>query len=155
MTNYNIEDNIIKKIEHIFNQNEDKRICVVGTTCSGKTTLVNNFGYALDMDEILFSLLTKEEKDYVCQDVWTEEIGDYFEELAKSKIKIKVGNPLFSTVIFDCDLIIYLDIDNETLKDRTMKRNVDLNNAKTMNDKIKTQILNSDVPYITIKINHK
>lgn len=63
-------DNLIT----IFNENSDKRICVLGTTCTGKTTLINDLNIGLDMDKEIFPLLTKEENEYVCSTPWTEEI---------------------------------------------------------------------------------
>ena len=48
-----------------FDKNKDKRILVLGTTCTGKTTLIKSLGVGLDMDKVIFPLLTKEESDYV------------------------------------------------------------------------------------------
>ena len=53
----------IETLLKIFNDNNDKRICVLGTTCTGKTTLINEMQIGLDMDEEIFPLLSKEESD--------------------------------------------------------------------------------------------
>jgi len=57
------EENLIR----IFVENKNKRICVLGTTCTGKTTLINRLNIGEDMDKLIFPLLTPEENDYVCQ----------------------------------------------------------------------------------------
>ena len=80
---------MIEQLKTIFEQNKDKRICVLGTTCTGKTTLINKTNIGLDMDKEIFPLLTSEEKEYVCQTPWTEEIGNKMDELVKTKLNIK------------------------------------------------------------------
>ena len=116
--------NMLEKLKKILDENKDKRICILGTTCTGKTTLINELGYCLDMDEEIFPLLTKEESDYVCQTPWTEEIGEYMDKLVREKLSINPGKPIFGTVLLDCDLIIYLHISDELLFERTKIRNV-------------------------------
>lgn len=56
--------NLETELKKIFDENKDKRICVVGTTCTGKTTLINKLNIGCDMDELIFPLLSKEERDY-------------------------------------------------------------------------------------------
>jgi Predicted GTPases len=146
------KDNFIDKLKLLLEQNKDKRIVVVGTTCVGKTTLLNEIAEALDMDKILFPLLTKEESDYVCKEPWTEEVGEYMNNLARNKIKIKPGTPVLGTVIIESDLIVFLDIDEELLKKRTLERNVSFESAKKMNNKIKQEIENTDITCLKIKI---
>lgn len=141
-------DNLIK----IFNENKGKRICVLGTTCTGKTTLINNLKIGSDMDELIFPLLTKEEIDYVCQTPWTEEIGKKMDELVRTKLKIKPGVPLFGTVLLDCDLIVYLHINDDLLLERTMLRNTDFENAKNMQQKIEQEIYTSNVETIILEV---
>ena len=65
---------MIEELSRIFENNKDKRICVLGTTCTGKTTIIDTLHIGEDMDELIFPL-TKEENDYVCQTPWTPEIG--------------------------------------------------------------------------------
>lgn len=142
----------IEQLSEIFNNNTDKRILVIGTTCTGKSTLIKNLGIGLDMDKVIFPLLTKEESDYVCQTPWTKEIGEKMTYLVKTKLKIQPGEPLFGTVLVDCDLIIYLHISDELLKKRTTLRNVDFTNAKNMQIEIEKEIKNSDIKVITLEV---
>lgn len=141
-------DNLIT----ILNENSDKRICVLGTTCTGKTTLIENSNIGLDMDKEIFPLLTKEETDYVCSTPWTEEIGDKMNELVRSKLTIRQGTPMFGTVLLDCDLIIYLHISDELLLERTKLRNADFMNAKNMQRKIENEIRNSGIDTIALEV---
>ena len=142
----------IDKLKELLIDNNDKRICVLGTTCTGKTTLINSYGFGIDMDKELFPLLTNEEKEYVCSTPWTEEIGAKMDELVRTKLSIKPGVPLFSTVLLDCDLIIYLHINDELLLERTKSRKVDFINAKNMQLKIEKEIKKSKKPTIIIDL---
>lgn len=143
---------MIEQLENILEENKNKRICILGTSCTGKTTLIEQTGIGKDMDEEIFPLLTKEEEEYVCRTPWTEEIGEYMNNLVKTKLKIEPGIPLFGTVLLDCDLIIYLHINDELLKMRTEKRNVDFINAKNMQKSIEEEIKNSNIKTITIEV---
>lgn len=142
----------VEELKEVFNKNKDKRILVIGTTCIGKTTLIKNLGIGLDMDKVIFPLLTKEESDYVCQTPWTKEIGKKMTYLVKTKLKIQPGEPLFGTVLIDCDLIIYLHIDDELLKKRTNMRKVDFTNAKNMQTEIEEEIEKSNIKVIALEI---
>ena len=143
----------IEELAQIFNENKDKRICVLGTTCTGKTTLINESNMGVDMDEEIFPLLTEEENEYVCQTPWTEEIGNKMDELVRTRLRINPGVPMFGTVLLDCDLIVYLHITDDLLLERTKSRNVDFNNAKNMQLKIEEEIKKSNIPtfYIEVK----
>ena len=143
----------IEKLRQLFIDNKDKRICVLGTTCTGKTTLINESNMGVDMDEEIFPLLTEEETEYVCQTPWTEEIGNKMDELVRIRLSIKPGVPMFGTVLLDCDLIIYLHITDELLLERTKSRNVDFNNAKNMQLKIEEEIKKSNIPSVYIEVN--
>lgn len=142
----------IEELKDIFINNKDKRICVLGTTCTGKTTLINKYNLGNDMDKEIFPLLTKEEEQYVCSTPWTEEIGAKMDELVRTKLIIKPGTPMFGTVLLDCDLIIYLHINDRLLLERTKLRNVDFENAKNMQLKIEKEIKNSNIPVISIEV---
>lgn len=122
----------IEQLIEIFEENRDKRICVLGTTCTGKTTLIKGTNIGLDMDEEIFPLLTQEETEYVCRTPWTQEIGNKMDELVRTKLSIKQGTPMFGTVLLDCDLIVYLHINDDLLLERTKLRNTDFSNAKNM-----------------------
>lgn len=122
----------INALEAIFEKHKQERICVIGTTCCGKTTLLKQIPNCVDMDEALWPLLTQEEIDFVCQKPWTKEIGDFFDQLIYTKVKIAKGFPMFGTVILDCDVVIYLDISDELLEEHCKKRNVTFADAKNM-----------------------
>ena len=142
----------IEELKQIFNKNKDKRICVLGTTCTGKTFLINSANIGLDMDEEIFPLLTEEETEYVCRTPWTEEIGNKMDELVREKIIVKPGIPMFGTVLLDCDLIVYLHINDDLLLERTNLRNVDFLNAKKMQIKIEEEIKKSNIPTIFVEV---
>ena len=143
----------IEELRQIFIDNKDKRICVLGTTCTGKTTLINESNMGVDMDEEIFPLLTEEENEYVCQNPWTEEIGNKMDELVRTRLRINPGVPMFGTVLLDCDLIVYLHITDDLLLERTKSRNVDFNNAKNMQLKIEEEIKKSNIPSVYIEVN--
>lgn len=136
----------------IFNENSNKRICVLGTTCTGKTTLINELNIGVDMDKEIFPLLTQQETDYVCSTPWTKEIGEKMDELVRTKLFIRPGTPMFGTVLLDCDLIVYLHISNELLLERTKLRNADFINAKNMQKKIEDEIRNSGLDTIILEV---
>ena len=142
----------VEELKKIFDNNKDKRILVIGTTCTGKSTLIKSLGIGLDMDKVIFPLLTKEESDFVCQTPWTKEIGEKMTYLVKTKLKIRTGEPLFGTVLVDFDLIIYLHISDELLKKRTDLRNVDFINAKNMQTEIEEEIEKSNIEVITLEV---
>lgn len=142
----------MEELKEIFDKNKDKRILVIGTTCTGKSTLIKILGIGLDMDKIIFPLLSDEEKEYVCQTPWTPEFGETMDRLVKERIKIKVGQPVFGTVIIDCDLIVYLDISNELLLERTKSRNVNYQDAKNMKDSIEQDLEETSIPVVIIKV---
>lgn len=145
----------IEELRQIFIDNKDKRICVLGTTCTGKTTLINESNMGVDMDEEIFPLLTEEENEYVCQTPWTEEIGNKMDELVRTRLRINPGVPMFGTVLLDCDLIVYLHITDDLLLERTKSRNVDFNNAKNMQLKIEEEISKSNIPTICVEVNNE
>ena len=145
----------IEELSKIFEDNIDKRICDLGNTCTGKIYLINATNMGLDMDEEIFPLLTLEETEYVCQTPWTEEIGNKMDELVRTKLSIKPGVPMFGTVLLDCDLIVYLHINDELLLERTKLRNVDFSNAKNMQQKIEEEIKKSNIPTICVEVQNE
>ena len=145
----------IEQLIEIFEENRDKRICVLGTTCTGKTTLIKGTNIGLDMDEEIFPLLTEEETEYVCRTPWTQEIGNRMDELVRTKLSIKQGTPMFGTVLLDCDLIVYLHINDDLLLERTKLRNTDFSNAKNMQQKIEEEIKKSNIPIIYVEVQNE
>ena len=147
MSNYYTE-----KIKEIFEKNRDKRILVLGTSCTGKSTLINKLGVGVDMDKAIFPLLSKKECEYVCQTPWTKEIGNKMDSLVKSRLRINPGEPLFGTVLIDCDLIVYLHICDKLLKERTELRDVNFSDAKNMQKSIEEEINKTDIEVIVLEI---
>ena len=134
------DGSILDSLNKIFEENKDKRICVVATSCAGKTTLLNFFEYAKDMDDELYPLLTKEESEYICQERWTEEVGEYVDNLTRTKLHIKPGQPLFGTVVLDADIIVFLHINEDELKIRCQKRETNLENCLNMQNAIEEEL---------------
>ncbi len=150
---YKQKENIIETtLTKVFSANNDKRICVLGTTCTGKSTLIKKLGRGLDMDSEIFPLLTAKEKDYVCKTPWTEEVGAVMDNLVRERIVINKGNPLFGTVLLPCDMIIYLHINDDLLLERTKLRNASFTDAKNMQAKIEEEIKNSGIETITLEV---
>lgn len=144
------QDNLYEQVSEILEANANKRIIIVGTTCTGKSTLLGKIKGAEDMDALLFPKLTKEESDYVCSKPWTEDIGKTMIRLANEKIEVKPGKPVFGTVILDCDLIIYLRISDNLLRERTKLRNVDFSDAKDMQNQIEKEVKQSRIKTIVL-----
>ena len=109
----------------------------------------------LDMDKIIFPLLTDEEKDYVFQTPWTPKIGETMDRLVKERIIIEPGMPVFATVIIDCDLIVYLDIEENLLRERAKSRNVDFENANNMKKRIEEELSQTKTPVIRVAVRDK
>lgn len=144
--------NILPALEKVLQKHIHERVCVLGTTCTGKSTLVKEFQYAIDMDEVVFPLLSKEERTCVCQSPWTEKIGETMTKLVKEKIKIQPGKPVFGTVLLECDYAVYLKISDALLKERAKKRGHSYEDAKNMQMQIEKEIKNSNIPYKEIAV---
>ena len=142
----------IDELIQIFNQNKDKRICVLGTTCTGKSTLLDEIKIGKDMDKEIFPLLTDKEKEYVCRTPWTEVIGNKMDELVRSKLTVEPGVPMFGTVVLKCDLIVYLHINDDLLYERTNSRGVNYCDAKNMQKKIEKEIEFSNIRTIYVEV---
>jgi adenylate kinase family enzyme len=143
---------LIIELAKIINSNKDKRVLIVGTTCTGKTTFLKYIKNAFDMDELVFPKLTKAQSDYVCQSPWTSEIGKAMSRLTKEKVRIKPGQPIFGTVVLDSDLVVYLHISDELLKKRTALRGVNFKDAKNMQKQIETEIKQTEISIIEFKV---
>ena len=145
---------LINELSQILEKNKDKRVVVVGTTCTGKSTFLKNINIkeAHDMDEMVFPKLTKEERYYVCQHPWTPEIGKTMARLVREKIKIEPGNPVFGTVVIDSDLIVYLHISDELLQKRTELRGANFEDAKNMQKQIEEEVKSSKISTVELSI---
>ncbi|MBP7006942.1 MAG: hypothetical protein KBC44_02340 [Candidatus Pacebacteria bacterium] len=142
----------IKELQDIFSTHKERKISVVGTTCTGKSTLIKNFPQAKELRDIA-PTLSEEEKSIFNKTPWTIEIGEAVKKMRGEKAKIKAGEPVFGTVIAKgSDLIIYLDIDDKLLKQRTIARNVSFEDAKNMQRWILEEINKSGLETINIKV---
>jgi len=143
---------LVGELKKILDANKNKRIVVVGTTCTGKSTFVKQIKGVFDMDELVFPKLSKEEKDYVCQNPWTKEIGRTMVKLTKARVRVEEGKPVFGTILLDSDLVIELKISDNLLRKRTASRNVDFEDAKNMQRQIEGEIKKSKIPAIEFNV---
>ena len=133
---------MIQELRKILDDNKDKRVCVCGVGCSGKSTLVKQLPGAIDLDNIVRANLPKEaatrlslrkngktfagkEQDKAIR-TWTGEMHQEWQKYVWKTVKefqIKPGRPVFSVIPFaHSDLIVYLDIDTKLLFERAKKR---------------------------------
>jgi len=143
----------IQKLIEIFENNTDKRILVLGTTCSGKTTLLKSLPECRDMDALVWELLPSEIQAELSNPSWTDDMCNTWREYvikAKQIIKIEAGHPLFAATSFDSDIIVYLNIDENTLRERTKKRNIEYEIAVANDNRIKEELRN--LPVIVVDI---
>ena len=145
-------DLITIQLQQLLELHKDKRIAVVGTTCAGKSTFLHHIPQARDMDELVFPLLSQEENSFVCHYPWTEEIGKTMTRLTKERVHIIPGQPVFGTIVLDSDLIIYLQISDNLLHERTNLRKAHFEDAKNMQRQIETEITNSGIPKIDFNV---
>lgn len=146
------------ELRKIFNDNKDKRICVVGSSCVGKSTLLNHLPEAVDMDDILFGdkekgvdpKLTPEEIEYVCG-LWDEKVGEFMVKKAKENIQLEKGKPVFGTIVFDCDLVVEVVIPDNILEKRVKQRNASLQDVLNMKRQIESEIEKSGKPKIVVE----
>ncbi|MEG0553854.1 MAG: hypothetical protein RR533_10095 [Carnobacterium sp.] len=120
------------QLEELFTRYREKRICVLGTTCCGKSTLQQCFSQSVDMDEVLWTTLTKEEETYICSKPWTNDIGRFTSKIVKERMVIEPGHPLFSLILLECDMIVYLEISDGLLREHCNKRSASFEDAKNV-----------------------
>jgi len=142
----NPESHIVKKLEEILEKHKHERVCVVGTTCTGKSYLLRNIPYAQDMDELIFPKLSKDEEKIVMSKPWTTYVGETMKRLVKERVRIEPGKPVFGTVVILSDYIVYLKISDNLLKERTEKRGKQYSDAKNMQIDLEKDIRVSKIP---------
>lgn len=148
----------VEKISHIFSSNVEKRICVVGASCVGKSTLLRFLPEAVDMDDLLFGnkqkgikpLLTQQERDYVCGP-WTLEVGQFMTKKAHELIKIEAGHPVFGTIVFPSDLVIEVSVPDDILRERIRRRNSNEQDVFNMKAQIESEIEKSGIEKIVVE----
>ena len=139
-------------LQTLLSQHKDERVIVLGGTCTGKSTFVEQIENAQDMDALLFPLLTEDETTFVCQTPWTEKIGETMVALVTERIAVVPGKPVFGTVVLNADIIIHLKISDELLSNRTASRGVLIEDAKNMQRHLEKQIANSKIPVIEFSV---
>lgn len=144
--------NQTEALRSILDKHQSERVVVVGTTCTGKSTLINHLPDAKDMDKLVFPLLTKRESDYVNQTPWTPAIGETMTRITRERVSVKPGKPIFGTVVLDADLIVFLKISDELLRKRTEERGVNFDDAINMQRQIEFQITESGLPIIEFDV---
>ncbi len=145
-------------LSQIFENNKDKRICVVGASCSGKSTLLKYFPDAIDMDDLLFGsigkgispLLLDDEVRYVCGP-WDEKVGEFMIRRSRELITIKPGSPIFGTIVFPSDLIVEICVPDDILHERICERNSSREDVIKMRDQIRSEIDNSGIEKIVVE----
>lgn len=150
--------NAVTELRNIFEENKEKRICVVGSSCVGKSTLLQYFPEAVDMDDVLFGnqekemapLLSPDEIEYVCGP-WTTEVGDFMTRRSKELISIEPGHPVFGTIVFPADLIIEITVPNDILLERTKKRSANESDVLAMKAQIESEIEASGIPKVVVE----
>lgn len=149
---------VVERLKGIFDTNKEKRICVVGASCSGKTTLMKYFPEAIDMDDLLFGntdknlepLLSQEETDYVCGP-WMPEVGQFIHQKAVELINITPGHPVFGTIVFPSDLIVEITVPENLLKERIAKRATNESDVLNMKSQIEEEIEKSGIEKIVVE----
>lgn len=126
----------INVLNAIFEKHKNNRICVLGTTCCGKSTLHEQIPETVDMDEELWPRLSREEEAYICMKPWTKEIGEFTQRLVKERVTVKAGHPIFSLILLECEVIVYLDISDELLAEHCKKRGSSFQDAKNVKEAI-------------------
>ncbi|WP_394923313.1 hypothetical protein [uncultured Robinsoniella sp.] len=128
-------------LNSILQRFADKSICVVGTSCCGKTSFARYIGNCVCMEEAMCYLFSEQELQQVMQSPWTTEIGETMDRLVNSKIKTQPGFPIFGTVVMDSDLVVYLNISNGMLVARCEEQGISFEDASLMKEKIERDLI--------------
>lgn len=133
--NFTIEETI-NTLNAIFEKHKNERVCVIGTVCVGKTTLLEHLpDNCEDLDSVLWPYIPDDEMTLMRQlikEPWTQKLSDEIDRLIYKFSKVKPGCPLFTSVIVDCEAVVYLDISDELLEEHCKKRGADFNDAKNI-----------------------
>jgi len=143
-------------IQNILLSYASKRVAILGPPCAGKSTILRHISEALDMDVVLFPQLSAAEKQVVFRKPWSPSIGREMKHLARSRITVSPGHPVFATVVLEVDFIVYLKIDDGLLKKRIARRQQDrqqaFNDVKGIQEQLEADILRSGIPFIEFPI---
>ena len=114
----------INTLKAIFEKHRNERVCVIGTMCCGKTTLIKQLSQynCIDVDDEFWPQISEEEIEILSQTPITKEIIGAIYKLVYEKITVKPGYPLFGFAILDCEAVVYLDISEKLLEAHCKKR---------------------------------
>lgn len=121
--NFGISETL-NTLKAIFEKHKSERICVIGTMCCGKTTLLKQLSdhNCIDVDDEFWIQIPKEDIEILSKTPITKEIFDEIYRLVHEKITVKSGFPLFGFAILDCEVVVYLDISKQLLEEHCQKR---------------------------------
>jgi shikimate kinase len=150
----------VNALKAIFEKHGNERICVVGTMCCGKTTLIKQLHKynCIDMDDEFWTFASKEEIDFYSQRPFTKEMNDSLFKLFNERVSVKSGFPSFGVFILDCEVVVYLDIAESLLNEHCNKRgDTNFSDAHNIKKWIEDDLTNHKqrkdkaIYYVTIK----
>ena len=135
----------IKIIKNIIKNNQGKRVLILGTIGSD----INRIGYKLGevYDNVFYKTFKSEygvDANFYCLN--KEEINKI-----KEKIKVKKNIPMFSNIILECDLIIYIHINKDVLKIKTLYNEVDYEKSLNYQKELENKLNNMSTKIIKIE----
>ena len=141
MPGYFTSNETLNTLKAIFEKHKTERVCVLGTICAGKSTILKRLSdyNCLDMDAELWPNIPADEMilfNQLSQMPWTKEFGDEIDRLTYKYLKVKPGFPMFSSVIVDCEAVVYLDINDNLLARHCEKRGENFDDAKKIKEAI-------------------
>jgi len=151
-------EKVLSQLQTIFAKNKDLRICVVGASCIGKTTLVRDLPECIDHDYIVWELMPKDiaEKLKTFPEPWSEAALDIWKDcISKTHFNIKPRQPIFSydpRCISGCDLIIHLVLDDSQYLERVAKRGKNSDTMLRHKQKVNESVKNASAPVIVIDL---
>ncbi|MCL2372398.1 MAG: hypothetical protein FWC78_03240 [Defluviitaleaceae bacterium] len=127
----------------IFEKHRNERVCVVGTICTGKSTLFTQLPEynCEDLDDALWPNLPKEAAAHLNElnkPPWTAENGSEIHKIISTYGRVKPGRPLFGTTILCCEAVVYLDIPDALLMKHCKKRGDSFDFAKKYKEAIES-----------------
>lgn len=145
------------RLRSVLLHHSHERVGVLGAPCSGKSTLVGWIEGALDMDDVLFPQLSAGEKDFVFQKPWTPAVGLEMTRLARQRLTVQAGAPVFATVLLDVDFIVHLQVSDELLRRRIMRtvRPQPFALCKGIQEQLNSHILESGIPRIDFELSEE
>ena len=140
-------------LKTILEKHKNERVCVIGTMCCGKSTLIKQLPEynCIDMDDKFWVQIPEEEIEVLSQTPITEEVISTIFKLMYEKVTVTPGFPMFGVLILDCEVVVYLDISEKLLEEHCKRRGdtalvdalfvkkrieEDWNNHKAKNEKV-------------------